>query len=346
LCGIIGYNGFREADKVLIDCLKRLEYRGYDSVGIGVIGRKLKIFKEVGEISKLEKEIPSLDGDVGIGHTRWATHGWVTRENAHPHLSENKKIAVIHNGIIENFKKLREDLEKRRVKFNSTTDTEVIVHLINNFYKGNLEDAVYSATKKLKGSYAIAVICEDEPGKLVGARNESPLVIGVGDNENFIASDIPALLKYTNRVIYLDDGEICVLSKNTVMVLDKNKKEVKKKEDLIKWDFEDAEKSGFPHFMIKEIYDQPDSITRVLRGRISEINRAIEFNEKVENTLNNNVDSIYIVACGSSFYSALVGKYLIEKLTNIPVFVELASEYRYFGTRNEKSLVIGVTQSG
>jgi len=346
VCGIVGYNGFREANKVLIDCLKRLEYRGYDSAGIGVIGKKLQIFKDVGEISKLEEKIPSLDGDIGISHTRWATHGAVTKENAHPHLSSNKKIAVIHNGIIENFKKLREDLEKKGIKFISQTDTEVIAHLINENYKGNLEDAVFSAIKKLKGSYAIVVICEDEPDKLVGARKESPLVIGIGDNENFIASDVPAFLKYTNRVVYLNDGEMCVLSKNSVTVFDENKKEVRKKEDLIKWDFKDAEKSGFPHFMLKEIYDQPDTVHRVFLGRVSEIERTVEFHEKVENLLSNGVDSIHIVACGTSFYSGLVGKYLIEKLTNIPVSVELSSEYRYFGTRNEKSLVIGITQSG
>ena len=346
MCGIVGYNGFREANKVLIDCLKRLEYRGYDSAGIGVIGKKLQIFKDVGEISKLEEKIPSLDGDIGISHTRWATHGAVTKENAHPHLSSNKKIAVIHNGIIENFKKLREDLEKKGIKFISQTDTEVIAHLINENYKGNLEDAVFSAIKKLKGSYAIVVICEDEPDKLVGARKESPLVIGIGDNENFIASDVPAFLKYTNRVVYLNDGEMCVLSKNSVTVFDENKKEVRKKEDLIKWDFKDAEKSGFPHFMLKEIYDQPDTVHRVFLGRVSEIERTVEFHEKVENLLSNGVDSIHIVACGTSFYSGLVGKYLIEKLTNIPVSVELSSEYRYFGTRNEKSLVIGITQSG
>ena len=346
MCGIVGYNGFREANKVLIDCLKRLEYRGYDSAGIGVIGKKLQIFKDVGEISKLEEKIPSLDGDIGISHTRWATHGAVTKENAHPHLSSNKKIAVIHNGIIENFKKLREDLEKKGIKFISQTDTEVIAHLINENYKGNLEDAVFSAIKKLKGSYAIVVICEDEPDKLVGARKESPLVIGIGDNENFIASDVPAFLKYTNRVVYLNDGEMCVLSKNSVTVFDENKKEVRKKEDLIKWDFKDAEKSGFPHFMLKEIYDQPDTVHRVFLGRVSEIERTVEFHEKVENILSNGVDSIQIVACGTSFYSGLVGKYLIEQLTNIPVFVELSSEYRYFGTRNEKSLVIGITQSG
>ena len=346
MCGIIGYNGFREANKVLIDCLKRLEYRGYDSAGIGIIGKKLQIFKEVGEISKLEKEIPLFKGDIGIGHTRWATHGTVTKQNAHPQLSSNKKIAVIHNGIIENFKKLRENLEKKGTKFNSQTDTEVIAHLIHDNYKGNLENAVFSAINKLQGSYAILVVCEDEPGKLVGVRKESPLVVGVGDNENFLASDIPALLKYTNRVIYLNDGEMCVLFKNSVTVFDENKKEVSKKENLMKWDFKDAEKSGFPHFMLKEIYDQPDTIQQVFRGRVSEIDRSIEFPEKVENLLNNNIDSIHIVACGTSFYSGLVGKYFIEQLTDVPVFVELSSEYRYFGTRNKKALVIGITQSG
>ena len=346
MCGIIGYNGFRSANKVLIDCLKRLEYRGYDSAGIGVIGKKLQIYREVGEISKLEKEIPSLEGDIGIGHTRWATHGAVKKENAHPQLSNDKKIAVIHNGIIENFKKLREDLEKEGTEFSSRTDTEVIAHLIRKNYKGNLEDAVYSTTKQIQGSYAIVVACEDEPDILVGARRESPLVVGVGDNENFIASDIPALLKYTNRVIYLDDGEMCVLSKNSVKILDDNKKEVEKEQNLIKWDVKDAEKSGFPHFMLKEIYDQPDTIHKVYLGRISEIDRKIEFPERVENLLNNGIDSIHIVACGTSYYSGLVGKYIIEKLTNIPVIVELASEYRYFGNRDQNALVIGITQSG
>ena len=346
MCGIIGYNGFRDADKVLIDGLKRLEYRGYDSAGIGVVGKKLNIYKEVGEISKLEKDIPSIKGDLGIGHTRWATHGSVTKENAHPHFSSNKKIAVIHNGIIENFKKLREDLESQGIKFRSKTDSEVIAHLIEKFYKGNLENAVFSATKKLKGSYAIVVICEDEPDKLIGARKESPLVIGVGDNENFLASDIPALLKYTNRAIFLDDGEMCVLKKNSVKIFDENKKEIRKEENLIKWNFKDAEKSGFPHFMLKEIYDQPDTVSKVFLGRISEIDRNINFSEKIVSLIKHNVESIHIIACGTSYYSGLVGKYFIEQLTDIPVVVELSSEYRYFGTKKEESLVIGITQSG
>ena len=346
MCGIIGYVGFRKANTVLIDCLKRLDYRGYDSAGVAIIDKKMRVYKEVGEIANVEKTIPKLDGTTGIGHTRWATHGKVNKENAHPHVSCNKKIALIHNGIIENFKKLREELEKNGHTFTSQTDTETIVHLIEQEYKGNLEDAVCSALKKIKGSYALVVICENEPGKIVGARKESPLVIGVGDNENFLASDIPALLKYTNRVMYLDDGEVCIITKDKVTVFDSNKKQIHKKENVIDWDIKDAEKSGFPHFMLKEIYDQPDTIHQALRGRISEINQTIEFPVRVEKLLGNGIESIHIVACGTSYYSGLVGKYLIEQLTDIPVIVELASEYRFFGIKNKAALVIAITQSG
>lgn len=346
MCGIVGYNGFRDANNVLIDCIKRLEYRGYDSAGICVVGKKLQVFKEVGEISKLEKIIPKLSGDNGISHTRWATHGAVTKENAHPHLSCDKKIAIIHNGIIENFKNLKEELEKKGIKFSSQTDSEVIANLIYDNYKDNLREAVVKAIKKIEGSYAIAVLCEDEPDLIIGARRESPLVIGIGDNENFLASDIPAFLKYTNRVVFLEDGEICVLHKNSVKVFDEENQEIKKEETLIKWDIKDAEKSGFPHFMLKEIYDQPDTIHRVFIGRISEINRTVNFHENIENLLTSDITSIHLIACGTSYYSGLVGKYIIEQLTGIPVIVELASEYRYFGTKDENSLIIGITQSG
>ena len=346
MCGIIGYNGFREANKVLIDCLKRLEYRGYDSAGICIMGKKLQVFKEVGEISKLENKIPSLKGDIGIGHVRWATHGKVSKENAHPHLSGNKKIALIHNGIIENFQSLKEELQQKGHIFLSQTDSEIIAHVIEEEYTDTLENAVHNALKRIKGSYALVVVSEQEPDKLIGARNESPLVIGVGDNENFLASDIPALLNYTNRVMYLDDGEIAVITKNSIRVIDGKKKEVPKKEKIVNWDVKDAEKSGFDHFMLKEIYDQPESIHQVLRGRISEIEETINFPERVESILNTEYDSIHIVACGTSFYAGLVGKYLIEQFTKIPVFVELASEFRYFGVKKDTSLVIAVTQSG
>ena len=346
MCGIIGYVGFRSANKVLIECLKRLEYRGYDSAGIGVIDKKMQIFKEVGEISKLEGKIPSFKGTIGIGHTRWATHGAVTKENAHPHLSSNKKIAIVHNGIIENFSKLKEKLTKKGYKFTSNTDSEVLAHLIEDNYKDNLEKAVYSALKKVEGYYAIVVTSSDEPEKVVGARKDSPLIIGAGDNENFLASDITAFLKYTKRVVFLNDGELCSVTNKEIKVFDENNKLVERDEDLIKWDYKDAEKSGFPHFMLKEIYDQPDTINQALMGRVSEIERHIEFPDRVENLLKNGIGSIHIVACGTSFYSGLIGKYLIEKMTDIPVIVELASEYRYFGIRDKSSLIIGVTQSG
>lgn len=347
MCGIVGYTGFRNAKEVILDCLKRLDYRGYDSAGVALLEKdELKVFKEVGEIKVLEKKIPNINATSGIGHTRWATHGEVSRRNAHPHLSCNGKIAVVHNGIIENFKKLREELEQRGHKFKSDTDTEVIAHLIEESYNDNLKDAVYSAIEKIRGSYAIVALSREEPDIIIGARRESPLVIGIGDNENFLTSDIPALLRYTNRVIYLDDGEVCVLSKNSVDIFDSNKRKIEKKIHLVEWNIEDAEKSGFPHFMLKEIYEQPRAIQQTLIGRISEIGQSIEFNRDVEALLNNNLTSITIVACGTSFYAGLVGKYLIEHLAGIPTYLELASEYRYFGVRDSNSLVIAITQSG
>ena len=315
--------GFRDANKVLIDSLKRLEYRGYDSAGISVIDKKQQLFKDIGEIDDLKKNLPDFKGTIGIGHTRWATHGGVTKVNAHPHLSSNKKIAVVHNGIIENFRKLKDNLAKKGYKFLSQTDTEVIAHLIEDNYRGDLEKAVFQALKKIEGYYAVVVTCTDEPEKIVGARKDSPLVIGAGDNENFLASDITAFLKYTNRVIYLNDGEICTISKKDIKIFDENNKPIQREENIIKWELKDAEKSGFPHFMLKEIYDQPDTVHHVIRGRVSEIDRTIEFNEKVETLLKDGIDSINIIACGTSYYAGLVGKYLIEQLTEIPVFLSV-----------------------
>ncbi|MCD6108067.1 MAG: glutamine--fructose-6-phosphate transaminase (isomerizing) [Thermoplasmata archaeon] len=347
MCGIIGYIGFRNAREVLIEGLKRLEYRGYDSAGIGsIVDGRLRVFKGVGEISNLEEDIPNFKSKIGIGHTRWATHGEVNRENAHPHLSCDKKIAVVHNGIVENFRKLKEELEKKGHKFSSQTDTEVISHLIEEEYRGNLEKAVFSALKKIRGSYAIVAISQGEPNKIVGARKDSPLIIGIGDNENFCASDIPAILGYTNRVIYLEDGDICVLTKDDVKIFDKEIKEVGRRENIVEWNIKDAEKAGFPHFMLKEIYEQANTVQQVLRGRVSEIERSIVFNDTVEKLLENEIDSVHIIGCGTSFYAGLVGKYIIEKLSGVPVHVELSSEYRYFGLAGEKSLILAITQSG
>jgi glutamine---fructose-6-phosphate transaminase (isomerizing) len=349
LCGIIGYNGFRDANNVLVDCLKRLEYRGYDSAGIAILNNDLQVFKETGYISKLEEELKfnnEIKGSIGIGHTRWATHGRVTKTNAHPHISSNKKIAVVHNGIIENFKQLKEYLMNKGYTFSSETDSEVLSHLIEDNYNGNLQDAVYNAMKKVNGYYAIVVMSKDEPNVLVGTRKDSPLVIGSGDNENFIASDITALLKYTNRVIYLNDAESVVITNKNISLYDSDNKPINREETLISWDVADAEKSGFPHFMLKEIYEQDQTVHQVTRGRLSEIDRTINFDEIVENLLVHDYDNIQIIACGTSYYAGLMGKYFFESFAKIPVFVDLASEYRYYGSFNEKSLVIAVTQSG
>ena len=340
MCGIIGYIGFRNAKEILLDGLKRLDYRGYDSAGIGIIGRKLTIYKEVGEIKNLEKNIPSINASIGIGHTRWATHGAVNKINAHPHVDCKKKIAVVHNGIVENYMALKKELEKKGHKFYSDTDTEIIAHLIEEEYKGCLEKAVFSAIKRLDGSYAIAVICSNEPDKIVAARKESPLIIGIGDNENFVASDVPAFLKYTNRVIYLNDGEKCVVRRDGIKIYDKNDEEIEKCIDIIDWGIEEAEKGGFKHFMLKEIHEQPKSIADSFRGRIHEIEPWVDLGIEIEKP-----SSITIVACGTSFYAGMVGKYLIEEMADIPVKIELSSEYRYFGEKNT-DLIIAISQSG
>lgn len=347
MCGIIGYSGFRNASRVIPDCLKRLEYRGYDSAGIAVSDNGLKVIKDVGDISHLKEKIPiSSTSRFGIGHTRWATHGQVNLANAHPHVDCDNKIAIVHNGIIENFISIKEELKNKGCLFNTNTDSEVIAHLIEKNYKGNLEDALIATLKKLKGSYAIVAICVDEPDKIVGARKESPLVIGVGDNENFIASDLTALLKYTNRVIFLEDGEICVVSSKSISIFDENKNSISRDEQFINWDIKDAKKSGFSHFMLKEIFEQPQSIQQTLLGRISELDLSIVFPSKVESLLKKPINSIHIIACGTSFYSGLIGKIFIEKLIEVPVYVDIASEYRYNGLIKKNTLVIAITQSG
>ncbi len=339
MCGIIGYVGYRNARNIVIEGLKKLEYRGYDSAGAGIIGENLHIYRSVGEIGNLEKIVPQMESGIGIGHTRWATHGRVCVENAHPHTDCSKKIAIVHNGIIENFKSLKEMLEKKGHTFSSETDSEVIAHLIEEKYNGSLEEAVKEAIKELRGSYAIIAISQLEPDKIVGARNESPLVIGVGEKENFIASDIPAFLKYTNKVKYLHDGEICVIKNDTVKIMDLKGKEIEREENLIKWQAEQAEKAGYPHFMLKEIYEQPHSIMETMRGRISEIEPWINLDIDLDET-----DEIALVACGTSYYAAMAGKYMIEELAGVPVDIELSSEYRYFGKR--RKTVFAITQSG
>src|SRR3989338_8669675 len=271
MCGIIGYVGGKNAAPILFEGLKKLEYRGYDSAGICTISnRKTITEKDIGKLEDIGKKIDfkSMQGTIGISHCRWATHGKVTKENAHPHSDTEGKISIVHNGIIENFSEIKEELAKKGHKFKSETDTQVIAHLIKEKYKGDIEKAAMEALKKIEGSYALGIVCSDEPDKLIGARNESPLIVGVGNGENFIASDVPAILKHTNKIIYLDNNEIAVLTKNKVEIKDKNGKILNKKISHIDWNFELAEKAGYKHFMLKEIHEQPRAITETLNGRL------------------------------------------------------------------------------
>jgi len=344
MCGITGYVGEKNTVEVLLDGLKRLEYRGYDSSGLAVQQNgQLKILKKKGRIVELEKspELKNMSGSMGIAHTRWATHGVPNETNAHPHFDCKKEIALVHNGIIENYHKLREKLQKEGHKFLSATDTEVVAHLVEKYYKGDLEAAVLRTLKEIAGSFALAIIHQRED-KMVVARRGSPLIVGVGNNENFVGSDVPAILKYTKKVIYLDDNQIAVISKDDIIVKNLDGKIAHPKINEIKWSLDQIEKGGFKHFMIKEIFEQPQAIANALRGRIAnnKTNLGLKINPK-------NIKRIFIVACGTAWHASLVGKYTIEKLTRKPVEVDIASEFRYRNPIVGKSdLLIAVSQSG
>ena len=338
MCGIIGYAGYRQAYPILLDGLKRLEYRGYDSAGVAIVGSGLQVVKDKGYIAHLEETSEPVPGVLGIGHTRWATHGPPSKENAHPHIDCAGEIALVHNGIIENHAELRERLEKAGHVFRSQTDTETAVHLIESYYKGDLEAAVREAIRGIEGSYAIAVIHAKEPDQVVAARNESPLVIGLGTDENFLASDIPALLKHTNRVVYVMDREIVVLSKDGVKITDFEGRRVAREPQRITWSLEDAEKGGFEHFMLKEIFEEPQAIHDTLLGRVAE--------PETDSFFKNGYTNIKLVACGTSYHAALVGKYVLEEIARVPTTAELASEYRYSRAPADRPIVILISQSG
>ncbi len=354
MCGIVGFVGSKNeknAKDIVIDGLKKLEYRGYDSSGIAInTGNKLEIRKKVGRIANLENHIKKekLNSNIAIGHTRWATHGAPTDENAHPHFSSNHKIAVVHNGIIENFVELREWLNQDfGIQFESETDTEVIAHLIGIYYDGDLQEAVYKAVDKMKGAYAIGVIADEEPDKLVAVRKDAPLVAGLGQGENFIASDIPALLKHVREIYLIENNETVVVTADDIKIYNQDRKLVKRDVFHVNWDAEAAEKDGYDHFMLKEIHEQPKGLSETLNRRIDEkgnltldgINMTKEDIEKF--------DKVFIVACGTAYHAGLVGKGLIEKLAGIPVEVDIASEFRYREPFvNEKTLFIAISQSG
>lgn len=340
MCGIVGYVGEREAQPVLINCLKRLEYRGYDSCGIALLGRGTEVYKDAVRIETLERSLQPNDSRTGIGHTRWATHGKPSESNAHPHTDCSGKVAVVHNGVIDNFLQLREQLTNEGHTFRSETDTEVIPHLIEKYYQGNLEQAVSRALVDITGAYAFIAIHADRK-ELVVARKESPLIVGIGDKENLVASDVPAVLDYTDRVVYVEDGDIGVITKNDIKFT-RNGKGVERPEHRVLWGIEEAQKAGYDHFMIKEIHEQPKVIRSTFAGYISALEPQIDLGIRRDIDFNN----ILILACGTSYHAALVGKHVIERLVGIPVSVDIASEFNYSDTVVGKTWVIVITQSG
>ncbi len=350
MCGIVGYIGYRKAIPILLAGLKSLEYRGYDSAGIAVIeDGQLQIMRNTGKIIALEEKIGADQGEatIGIGHTRWATHGRPCDENSHPHSDCHGDIAMVHNGIIENYLDLREWLQNQGHIFLSETDTEVLPHLVEHFYTGDLVAAVQKAIAKVRGSYATVAICKNNPDMLVAARKDSPLVIGIGDGEYFFASDIPALIEYTRKIMILQDGEIAVLTRDGIIVY-QDGQTVEKEIMTIDWDCEAAKKGGYDHFMIKEIHEQPLALRQTLKGRIAEDFSHVQLPEiKMTAEQLAACNKIAIVACGTAYHAGLVAKYVIEKTLRLPVEVDIASEFRYRNPLiDEKTLLIVISQSG
>ena len=350
MCGIVGYLGKRQATEVLIDGLSKLEYRGYDSAGVAVnTGNELAIRKFKGRLAILAEDLQKnpIDGHLGIGHTRWATNGEPSDVNSHPHFNMDRTIAVVHNGIIENYLELRAELEAEGVKFLSQTDTEIAAHMVSKYYEGNLLDAVYKATARFRGAYALGVVCADNANELVAVRKDSPLVVGLGEDENMIASDIPAILKYTRNVYFLENGEFVHILGDKVTVLNENKEVVEKEVSEITWDVEAASKGGFDSFMAKEIYEQPKGVEDTLMRRLDENGRIKLDDIKITKEDLDRINKVYIVACGTAYHAGLVGKYAIEKFAKIPVIADIASEFRYSDPFvDENTLIIIVSQSG
>lgn len=348
MCGIVGYAGFRDCSEVLIHALTKLEYRGYDSAGIAVFDNgKIKVCKSQGKLemlkAKMERE-GRPQGHVGIGHTRWATHGEPSDVNSHPH--SGAKVTIVHNGIIENYRELKEFLSSKQVKFVSETDTEVVAQLLNYYYDGNPLDTIIKTIGELEGSFALGIVFEDFPEQIYAVRRESPLIVGVGKGENYIASDVPAILKYTRDYYLLDHDEIAVLSSEGVTIYDEHKEVVTKQLMTADWDEDAAEKGGYEHFMIKEIHEQPNSINMTVKPRVEDgLPNLSECGITHENI--KNFKNIFVVACGTAMHAGMVGKYVIENLARVPVTVDIASEFRYRNPIVGKGdLVIIISQSG
>lgn len=353
MCGIIGVAGKKEAVSVLLDGLERLEYRGYDSAGVAVVSQEglLAVKKSKGRLAALRtllEEESALSGCIGIGHTRWATHGEPNDVNAHPHVGEEGKIAVVHNGIIENYLDIKNSLIRKGVTFSSDTDTEVIVQLLEYYYKksSNLMDAVYAVLNRIKGAYAMGILCSDYPGQMLAARKDAPLLIGTGADGNYIASDVTALLSHTRTVTYMDDDEVAVLTADHVEIYDGDRGLIQKEQHTIEWDVTAAEKGGYAHFMLKEIMEQPEAVRKTISPRLTEGTIVLEELKDAANLIQG-ISRIYIVACGSAYHVGMVGKYELEKLLHIPVEACLASEFRYSEPLlGESALVIVISQSG
>ena len=353
MCGIIGYSGRQQAAPILLDGLERMEYRGYDSAGVAVRSETtgLQVKKSKGRLKNLSELIhggADLEGTLGIGHTRWATHGEPSDVNAHPHVSESGNIALVHNGIIENYMEIKEHLQKLGVKFVSDTDSEVVAQLLEFHYNEchNMLEAVGRVLRRIEGSYAFGIICSDYPDALIAARKDSPLILGYGEDCNFIASDVTAVIKYTRNVAYMDDGEIAVVTAEGIDVFDSELVPVKKNIRTVDWDVSAAEKGGYPHFMLKEIMEQPEAIRRTVSPRIRD-GRVVLDDVKLTAAYMQDVNRIFIIACGSSYHVGMVAKYNWEKLMRRPVEVVLASEFRYCDPLvDEHTLVVVISQSG
>ncbi|AJA48958.1 glutamine--fructose-6-phosphate aminotransferase [Clostridium pasteurianum DSM 525 = ATCC 6013] len=351
MCGIVGYVGEKNAESILVNGLRKLEYRGYDSAGVAIINDKgeMNLSKSKGRLSGLEEKLKQnpLQGSVGIGHTRWATHGEPSDTNCHPHTNQKKTISVVHNGIIENYLEIKEFLTSKGYEFYSETDTEVIPNLIDYYYKGNLLEAVMEATSKIEGSYALGIMSVEEPGKVVAVRKDSPLIVGIGKGEYFIASDVPAILNHTRDIVYLNDKEFVEMTKDEIKFYSKAGKELKKDIHHVTWNADAAEKGGFEHFMIKEIHEQPKAIkdtmaSRIVPGKSISIDNIALTKGQIQN-----IEKIYIVACGTAYHAGIIGKYVIEKMARIPVEVDIASEFRYRNPiLSDKTLLIVMSQSG
>ncbi len=350
MCGIVGYVGDRDIASVLLVGLERLSYRGYDSSGIATISKgELSTWKKAGKVYELQDMLKNLTirGNIGIGHTRWATHGKASEVNAHPHLSQENKIALVHNGIIENYLPLKKKLMAEGHIFRSETDSEVIVHLVERYFQNTLEDAVEMAFSDLQGTYAFAVICEQDPTKIVVARKGSPLIIGLGKNENFVASDLNAILTHTKDVMYLEDGEMAIVTQEGVTVRKIGGAELEKKVHHISWDAATTDKDGYDHYMLKEIHEQPMTVRKILSKYVDVDNRIAFKDLRMPDSEFSNISRFIIQACGTSWHAGLIGKYLIEKYTSVLTEVDISSEFRYRNKITDgKEIVVAISQSG